>query len=92
MGNQPSSNNKTYFTKLDNLQTEMEVNVATSFDRNTILLEINGIKIQTLVDSGASVSCIQKKIFDKINKDDRFSTFKNCPYCWCWRRMTRCFR
>ena len=39
---------------------------------NTILLEINGKKIQTLVDSGASVSCFRKEIFDKINKDDRF--------------------
>lgn len=47
----------------------MEVNVATSLNRNTILLEVNGKKIQTLVDSGASVSCIQKATFDKINKN-----------------------
>ena len=76
MDNKLSSKTKTHFTKQDNLlsqkHTETEVNVATSLDRNTILLEINGKKIQTLVDSGASVSCIQTEIFDKINKDDCF--------------------
>ena len=48
----------------------MEVNVATSLDRNTILLEINGRKIQSLVDSGASISCLQKSTFDKINQNN----------------------
>ena len=47
----------------------MEVNVATSLNRNRVLQEVNGKKIQTLVDSGASVSCIQKVTFDKISKN-----------------------
>ena len=50
----------------------MEVNVATSLDRNTILVEIGCKKIQALVDSGASVSCIQKSTFDKISQGNSF--------------------
>ena len=76
MGNKPGSKNQSIFARQDNLQSPKqigtEVNVATSLDRNTILLEVNGKKIQTLVDSGASVSCIQKEMFDKINRDNCF--------------------
>ena len=51
-------------------EEETEVNVVTSLNRNTVFLDINGKKIQALVDSGASVSSLQKSTFDRINKDN----------------------
>ena len=67
MGNLP---NKTKIKNVSAQQSEMEVNVATSLDRNTIIVEINGNKIQSLVDSGASISCLQKSTFDKVNHNN----------------------
>lgn len=62
-------------------EEETEVNVVTSLNRNTVFLDINGKKIQALVDSGASVSCLQKSTFDRINKDNslkvQISTIRN---------------
>ena len=48
----------------------MEVNVATSLDRNTIKVEINGNTVQSHVDFGASISCLQKSTFDKLNHNN----------------------
>ena len=55
---------------IQSCNTETEIQVATSLSRNTVFIEVKGKKIQALVDSGASVSCIQKSTFDKINKDN----------------------
>lgn len=55
-----------------NLKTESnfeEVIVATSLDRNTILLEINERKTRALIDSGASISCIQKSVLEKLDQN-----------------------
>ena len=67
MGNLP---NQSKVKNVPSKQADMEVNVATSLDRNSILLEINGRKIQSLMDTGASISCLQKSTFDKVNQND----------------------
>lgn len=71
IGNKPKqcAQNNVTSAKSD---SDMEVNVATSLDRNTILLEVNGKKIRSLVDSGASISCIRKTTFDSISKNSSF--------------------
>ena len=48
MGNLPNHNK---VKNVPSKQADMEVNVATSPDRNSILLEINGWKIQSLVQA-----------------------------------------
>ena len=55
----------------NNVQSsETKVNVANSLNRNTAFLEAKGKKIQALVDSRASVSCLQNSTFDRLNKDN----------------------
>ena len=50
------------------------VNLATDMIKNTILISIGDKKTQTLVDSGASISCASKSFLSKTNiKIDRFA-------------------
>ena len=52
----------------DNASTQTpfeEIFVTTSLDRNSIVIDLNGKRCQALVDSGASVSCIEKSLFNK---------------------------
>ena len=61
---------RTHLQSAQNESTETEIYVATALNRNTVFLSINDKKIQALVDSGASVSCLQKAAFDRINKEN----------------------
>ena len=65
--NAPTNHSKT--AKSDKVE---EVNLVAPLDKNTIYLDINGSKFNALIDSGASVCCIDKKSIDKINKNNQF--------------------
>ena len=47
---------------------EEEVSVVTSLTRNTITVNIHNKNLQVLVDSGASVSCLSKSVFEIFSK------------------------
>lgn len=46
---------------------ESSVNLVTSLHKNTILVSLFGRKMQGLLDTGASISCIGKSVLEKFN-------------------------
>lgn len=58
--------------------SENEVNIAASFHRNVLLLQICEKKLPALIDSGASVSCIQKSLVDKLQESNNLNMYSSC--------------
>lgn len=44
------------------------INFSTSLDYNFINVSVHGVNVQTLIDTGASVSCISKSLLQKLQK------------------------
>ena len=57
-------------------ETKEEINVATSLNRNTILVEICDRRTQALIDSGAGVSCIQSSMLQKFKQNFQLNPSK----------------
>ena len=56
-------------TQTDSCADIENVNVITSLARNTILIDVDKKRHRALVDTGASISCMSKSIFDKLSNE-----------------------